>query len=310
MRMDVFSPSKKSLCTCMPKYSLNTYLGRCEHRCIYCYSPKFPLFRGRVQPNSLLAKNIESMAMHKRKKLPVMICSNTDPYRPLEREHKITRHCIEVLAKHGFPIFIFTKSNLVTRDIDLLRETNTIVAMTVTTINLEKQRKIEPGAPSTSDRLSALKELSEKGVETVARIDPVIPMLTDDENELKSLVQALARTGVKHITTATLKPVAGFFPRLRKVDPKLHAKLRPLYMRGELLVGYRYLAADHRRDIILTIRKLTKETGVTFGACREGFPLHHVMARTISKSRIESNNEKHARVCCFFQNFLNVSERH
>ena len=272
MKMEVFSPSKESLCTCMPKYTLNTYLGRCGHRCIYCYSTKFPLFRSKARPNTLLAENVESLVKNKQRKLPVMLCSNTDPYQPLERKCEITRKCLEVLLKYGFPPFIFTKSNLVTRDIDLLRKANAVVAITVTTINHEKQRKIEPGAPAPNDRISALQQLSEKGIKTVARIDPVIPMLTDDENELKSLVQALAKTGTKHITTATLKPVTGFFPRLKKIDPELHAELRPLYMKGKLLVGYRYLPEDRRKPIVLTVRKLAREAGVTFGACREGFP--------------------------------------
>jgi DNA repair photolyase len=272
MRLEVFRPSGKSLCTCMPKYSINTYLGRCEHHCIYCYSSKFPVFRGKVRPNQVLVENFESMVMYKKRKLPVMICSNTDPYQPLEREYEITRKCIEILLKHGFPPFIFTKSNLVTRDVDLLRKTNAIVAMTITTIKNEKQKEIEPGAPATDKRLSALEELSQKGVKTIARIDPIIPMLTDDKDELRLLVQAVARAGARHITTATLKPVAGFFPRLKKVDPELHSKLRPLYMRGKLLVGYRYLAEDRRREIILNVRKLAEQAGVTFGSCREGFP--------------------------------------
>ncbi|MEM2111852.1 MAG: radical SAM protein [Candidatus Bathyarchaeia archaeon] len=269
--MDVFSPSKKSMCTCMPKYSLNTYLGRCQHDCIYCYSVKFPVFRGKAKPNLLLAENVELMVKNKKKKLPVMICSSTDPYQPLEEEYLITRKCIEVLARYNFPLMIFTKSHLVVRDLDVLTQTNALVEMTVTTINTEKQKKIEPRAPTLTKRLAALQKLSNEGVKTVARIDPVIPMLTDDEKELTTLVESLARTGVKHVTAATLRPVVGFFPRLKKVDPELHAKLRPLYMKGKLILGYRYLPEDHRKSIIAKVRRLTKDVGLTFGSCREGF---------------------------------------
>jgi DNA repair photolyase len=272
LRLKVFRPSRKSLCTCAPKYTLNTYIGRCEHNCIYCYSSKFTFFRGKAKPNMAVVDNIEDLVKDKKKKLPVMLCSGTDPYQPLEKQYGATRRCVEVLAKHGFPIFIFTKSNLVVRDVDELNKTNAMVAMTITTVNPEKAKMIEPEAPSPSERLSGLRELHRKGVKTVARIDPIIPMLTDDEHELTSLLEALAKTGVKHITSATLKTVAGFFPRLRSIDPGLHTKLRPLYMKGKLAAGYRYLPPDYRRELMAKVKRLATEANFTFGACREGFP--------------------------------------
>lgn len=121
-------------------------------------------------------------------------------------------------------------------------------------------------------KISCLKKLSNEGVKTAARIDPIIPMLNDDENELTTLVKLLAETGIKHITVSTLKTVTGFFPRLNMVDPELYAKLRPLYMKGKLIVGYRYLPENIRKSIIAKMRNLTIEAGLTFGSCREGFP--------------------------------------
>lgn len=230
------------------------------------------MFRGKVKPNLLLAQNIELMAKNKKKRLPVMICSNTDPYQPLEEKYLVTRKCIEVLARYNFPLMIFTKSHLITRDLDVLKKANALVVMTVTTMNPEIQRKIEPAASTPNERLAALKKLSNEGVKTAARIDPIIPMLNDDEKELTTLVKSLAETGIKHVTVSTLKTVTGFFPRLYMVDPELHATLRPLYMKGKLIVGYRYLPENMRKSIIAKVRNLTMEAGLTFGSCREGFP--------------------------------------
>jgi DNA repair photolyase len=154
----------------------------------------------------------------------------------------------------------------------LFKKVDTVVAMTVTTLNLEKQRLIEPDAPSPDERFSALARLSSEDVKTVARIDPLIPTLTDSEVELRSLVTALAETGVKHITASTLKPVEGFFPRLEKIDFELHERLMPMYVNGELRAGYRYLNPLQRREMITRIAKLAKQAGLTFGSCREGFP--------------------------------------
>jgi len=201
-----------------------------------------------------------------------MICSGTDPYQPLEKSVGATRTCIEALVKHDFPIFVFTKSNLITRDIDLFKKTDAVVSMTVTTLDREKQLLIEPDAPSPEERLSALSELSSEGVKTVARIDPLIPTLTDSEVELKTLVTALADAGARHITTSTLKPVVGFFPLLENVDSELKARLKPIYMDGELRVGYRYLNVRQRREMITRVAKQAKQAGLTFGSCREGFP--------------------------------------
>ena len=127
MRLPLFNAYRRAYCTCQPKYNLNTYLGRCQHQCIYCYATKFPSFTGPAKPRLTLIENINRMVKNTKKKLPVMLSDCTDPYQPLEEHYKITRKCVETLAKHGFPLLIVTKSHLVTRDIELFQKTPTVV---------------------------------------------------------------------------------------------------------------------------------------------------------------------------------------
>ncbi|MEM2885054.1 MAG: radical SAM protein [Thermoproteota archaeon] len=268
----VFGSSKKLLCTCLPKYSLNTYLGRCAHGCLYCYATKFPSFAGPVRPRLSLLADIEGMARKTRNKMPVMVSDCTDPYQPLEKELKVTRRCIEVLAGLGFPLLIVTKSDLVTRDIDVFHRTPTVVAVTVTTQSEGVSSMIEPNAPSPDRRLSALQEVSDRGIPAVARVDPIIPTVNDGEADFEKLVSTLAAIGVKQVTISTLKPVRGFFSKLERADSGLHGRLSRAYSDGGWIAGYKYLREARRRALVERFRRIVLRHGLAFSSCREGFP--------------------------------------
>jgi len=196
----------------------------------------------------------------------------TDPYQPLEREHEITRRCVETLAKRGFPLLIVTKSDLVTRDADVFKRTPTVVAVTVTTMREDVAQFIEPHAPSPERRISALQRIVDDGIPAVARIDPIIPTVNDGEGDFERLVSTLAGIGVRQVTMATMKPVRGFFPMLQQVSPDVHARLVKLYADGEWIVGYKYLHRERRRRILEKLRPLVIKHGLEFASCREGFP--------------------------------------
>jgi len=270
MRLPLFNSPRAGFCTCLPKYNLNTYLGRCAHQCIYCYAVKFPSFVGPIQPRLKLLDQIEGMAKNTKHKLPVMMSDCTDPYQPLEAEHKITRRCAEVLAKHGFPLLVVTKSDMVTRDIDVFKRTPTVVAMTVTTPREDIAKIIEPFAPPPEKRLSALQRVVEKGIVAVARIDPVLPTVNDSTDDFENLVSTLADIGVKQVTVATMKHVRGFFSTLRQADPKSCERLREEYGKGTWAVGYKYLPEETRRRIIERLRPIVMKHGLEFASCREG----------------------------------------
>jgi len=270
MRLPLFNSPKAGFCTCLPKYNLNSYLGRCAHQCIYCYAVKFPSFRGQTLPRLKLLDQIETMAKNTKHKLPVMMSDCTDPYQPLEAEHKITRKCAEVLAKNGFPLLIVTKSDMVTRDIDVFKRTPTVVAVTITTPHEDIAKLIEPFAPPPERRLSALQKIVEQGIPAVARIDPILPRVNDDEKDLESLVSTLADIGVRQITVATMKHVRGFFTTLRLIDSKICEQLIQEYANGAWAVGYKYLPIERRRRIIEKLRPIVLKHGLAFASCREG----------------------------------------
>jgi DNA repair photolyase len=241
MKLPLFNIAESARCTCLPKYNINPYLGRCAHRCIYCYAAKFPSFTGPTTPRSSLIKDIANMVRNTEKKLPVMLSDATDPYQPMETRHEITRRCLEVLAENGFPLLIVTKSDLVTRDIDIFRRTPTVVSMTITTPRENIAKLVEPHAPPPRMRFSALKRVSEEDIPTAVRIDPIIPMLSSDREDLEKIIFKAAEAGVKQVTTSTLKPITGFFTSLKKAHMELFRTLTKAYADGEWISGYKYI---------------------------------------------------------------------
>jgi len=272
MKLPLFNSTKTAFCTCLPKYNLNTYLGRCAHQCVYCYAVKFPSFVGPTQPRLKLMEQIEGMARNTRLKLPVMLSDCTDPYQPLENEYRITRKCIEVLARYGFPLLMVTKSNMITQDVDIFKKTTTVVAITITTPREEIANLIEPRAPLPEKRLSALQKIVENDIPAVARIDPILPGINDDLKDFESLVSSLASIGVRQVTVATMKLVKGAFSAMRQTHPSAWKKLTNEYADGVWLAGYKYLPVEKRQKILERLRPIVLKHGLDFASCREGFP--------------------------------------
>ncbi len=272
MRLPVFNVVRSAFCTCLPKYNINPYLGRCAHGCIYCYAVKFPSFRGPIVPRLKLKEEIATMAQTTKDRLPVMLSDTTDPYQPLERKHEITRRCLEILAERGYPLLIVTKSDLVTRDIDLFKKTRTVVSITITTMRGKTARTIEPNAPSPRRRLSALRKVADEGIPTAVRIDPIIPTVNSDESELEAIVSEAAEAGAKQITASTMKLVRGVLPPLKAENPELFKTLNNIYSGSEWVAGYKYLPMGERLKILEPLRAMAQKYGLRFATCREGFP--------------------------------------
>jgi DNA repair photolyase len=127
----------------------------------------------------------------------IMMSGNTDPYQPAERRLRITRRCLEVLAEFRNPVAITTKSYLVTRDLDLLQELSAhraaAVVLSITTLDRDLQRAMEPRAASPARRLGAMRVLAEAGIPVGVNVAPVVPGLTD--HELPSILEAAADSG-------------------------------------------------------------------------------------------------------------------
>lgn len=186
--------------------SINPYRG-CEHGCVYCYARPNHEYLGLsagldfetkifVKQNApaLLRKELSSKKWIPK---PIAISGVTDCYQPAEKHFKITRECLEVLANFKNPAGIVTKNYLVTRDIDILSklaEFNGVhVVISVTTLDSELARKMEPRASQPLYRLKAIEKLSENGIPVMVLIAPVIPGLTD--HEIPKIIKSASDAG-------------------------------------------------------------------------------------------------------------------
>ncbi len=195
--------------------------------------------------------------------------SSSDAYPTEEAKLGLTRQCLKVIAESNCRLQIFTKSDIVARDVDLLSNIPSMVALTITTMDDDLAGIIEPHAPAPSKRIRAAENLLEHGVPVVVRVDPVIPTLSDNPQELLS---TLASIGVKHITSSTYKVKADNWMRLTEALPKTAEKLYPLYFKmGEKAAGNRLLPQKFRYKLMKNMRDLTVMNGMQFGSCREGF---------------------------------------
>jgi DNA repair photolyase len=205
--------------------SVNPYRG-CEHGCSYCYARPTHEYLG-FSPgldfeSRILAKPDapallrDALASPRWTGEPLAMSGITDAYQPVERSLRITRGCLEVLAEFRNPVGIVTKNHLVTRDVDLLAELSAhgaaAVAISLTTLDHELQRRLEPRASTPARRLEAIRRLAEAGVPVRVMLAPVIPGLTD--HEIPSLLEAAAAAGARGAAMIPLRlpgSVAGLF---------------------------------------------------------------------------------------------------
>ena len=188
--------------------SINPYRG-CSHACPYCYARPSHAYMG-LSPGldfetRLFYKADAGRLLEAQLARPGYVCksitlgANTDPYQPVERRMKVTRSILEVLAGTRHPAFILTKSALVLRDLDLLtemaRDGLVGVGISITTLDAQLKRVMEPQAASPQARLRALSALSAAGVPATVMVAPVIPALTD--HELEAILEAAAAAGAR-----------------------------------------------------------------------------------------------------------------
>jgi DNA repair photolyase len=260
-----FDPWRSKLCTCPPKLTFNPYTG-CDHTCVYCYASSYiPNFFNCKPKKDLIPKLRKEAA--KLKGEIVSIANSSDPYPNIEAETRLTRKCLEILSRNNCKIQIITKSPLVTRDIDLLKKTRSMVSLTITIDNDNIAKLIEPHAPPPSERLKAVKTLIQNAIPTSVRIDPIIPFINDNP---ENLIKTLASIGVKHVTGSTYKVKLDNWQRLSKAMPKIAEKLKPLYFeKGEKTGRYIYLPKDLRLKLVKTMSMMTQKYNMKFGTCRE-----------------------------------------
>jgi len=264
-----FDPWGFPLCTCPKKYSVDPYTG-CAHGCIYCYASSYIKDFRNPRPKRDFLRVFEREVRKKKGEIAYVSMSNSsDPYQPLEKTHRLTRGALQILKKYDVPVLLLTKSNLVLRDIDILKEMKVAVSITITTLDEQLASKLEPFAPPPTDRIYALKTLAKEGISTIARIDPLIPFINLDVEEL---IREVKNAGVKHVVFSTYKAKKDNFSRVASEFPELKEKLKEIYYRkGESIRGIRYAPRKMRYEILRKATEIALEYGLTVGYCREGF---------------------------------------
>jgi len=193
-------------------FTLNCYLG-CQHGCRYCYARFMLRFSPHQEEwgNFVDVKiNAPSLLERQAKRAPkgrVFVSSVCDPYQPLESRYGLTRSCLEILLRYGYPITILTKSALAARDLDLMEKGAELeLGVTVTTADEKLRPLIEPGASPTADRLSLLEEAKARGIKIYAFLGPFLPGLSDTTENLSFLVRKLAQIGADYLYADVLNP--------------------------------------------------------------------------------------------------------
>jgi len=219
-------------------WTINPYRG-CEFACKYCYARythEFMELRDGVdfERKIYIKQNAAELLRQELRRVnpgeEIALGTATDPYQPIERRLEVTRAILEELSRHaGLELGIVTKSNLVLRDIDVLQriaENNQIfVNVTITTLNVDLARILEPRAPRPDLRMETVRKLNLEGVNAGVICAPVIPGITDSPRDLEALVRATAEAGGKYIyaNPLFLKPCSAaiFLPFLEKEFPQL-----------------------------------------------------------------------------------------
>ncbi len=205
-------------------FTLNCYVG-CSHRCLYCYARYMTKFRDRpedwgefvdvkINAPEVLKEQIKKIELPKE----IYMSTVCDGWQPLEEKYKLSRACLKLLLEAGFSISILTKSKLIRRDFDLLEAHNkqSSLGMTITTLNPELKRLLEPNASDSRERINTLKEAQQKGIEIYVFLGPLIPGFTDTEANLEEVFSGLKDLDLNHIYIDRLNQRWGVLESLKK----------------------------------------------------------------------------------------------
>ena len=254
-------------------YSLNLYRG-CRHGCPFCFARYTHWFLGfqnsfdfqrKIQVKVNLMEVLEEELSNPRRKRDwVTLGAATDPYQPAEKKYRLARGAFQLLAKYRWPAVFSTKSDLVLRDLDVLKEVadraSAAVAMTLTTLDPKLQKFLEPHAVAIERRLEALKALKAQGIPCGIHLMPIIPFLTDTQEAIEGMVRQAVEIGVDYFVFNVLRlrgqVVKGYYYHLLKeFDPAVFEKTRRLY-------GQRpYPPEDYVENLYQKVRAIKEKWG-------------------------------------------------
>lgn len=255
-----------------PKNNMNIYRG-CTHGCIYCdsrsecYGMTHTFESVEVKRDAVKLLDVE--LSKKRKKSIISTGAMTDPYIPLEKELENTRKCLEVIEKHGFGVCLQTKSDLILRDMYILKrinqKTKCVVQMTLTTYDEDLCRIIEPNVCTTKRRFEVLKEMHEAGIPTVVRLTPVLPFINDTCENIMGILDYCKQAKVKGLLSF------GIGLTLRRGNREYYYKKLDEHFPGlkeEYIKRYGTsyeIESPHNQKLTEIIKKFCKNNDIIYG---------------------------------------------
>ena len=254
-------------------WTINPYRG-CEFACRYCYARYTHEFMELRDPYAFeqqiyVKQHTTQLLRQELKRVKanedIAIGTATDPYQPAEKRYEVTRAVLEEIARHrGLSLGIVTKSQLILRDLDLLREisqqNSLSVCITVTTTDIQLARLLEPRAPRPDIRLDALRMLTAAGITAGVNCAPVLPGITDSRRMLEPVIRAAAEANAHFVFVNPLFlkscSAAVFYPFLEQHFPHLVASYKKRYE------GTGYLPATYRKQLGALVNALCKKHGL------------------------------------------------
>lgn len=250
---------------------MNMYRG-CQHGCIYCDTRSKCYQLNHVFEDIEVKQNapelLERALKGKRSRCMIGTGSMTDPYMPLEKELKLTRRLLEIIDRYEFGLAILTKSDLILRDLDLLKSINEkskcVVQMTLTTYDEELCKKVEPNVCTTKRRVEVLKTLRDNGIPTVVWLSPFLPFLNDNEENIRGLMDYCVEAKIHGIICF------GIGMTLREGDreyyyQKLDEKFPGMKQKFHEKYGNAYeITSDHNDELMQIVRETCKKHGILY----------------------------------------------
>ncbi len=253
-------------------WALNPYRG-CTHGCHYCfarrYHSQFEMNAGDQFASVILVKTnvVEvltrevdrpSWARHR-----VAVGTATDPYQPIEGHYKLTRRCLEVLARARTPVGLITKGPMIVRDVDVLRELSAAAACTVYVsvpcVDEGAWRTLEPGVAPPAQRLRAVRELVDAGIHTGVLMSPIVPGFTSSRRKVEDTIKAIADHGARFVGCSIMRLQDGtrdhFMQFIADRFPSMLPGLTRLYGRAEARPAY-------RNEVLAMVRVLQERYGL------------------------------------------------
>jgi DNA repair photolyase len=254
------------------RWTINAYRG-CSHACTYCFARPTHTYLGLDAGEDFerrIVVKTNAVALLRRELAPrrwagdaIAMGTNTDPYQRAEGKYRLTRGVLEVLAEVGNPFSILTKSTLVLRDLDVLTEAarrdDVRVSLSIGTLDEDVWRATEPGTPHPRQRVRAVEQLNAAGVPTGVLIGPVLPELSDSEEQLDAVVKACLDAGARSVSTVLLHLRPGvrevFLPHLAATHGHLVESYRRRYRNRT------YAPKAEQQDLQARVDRLVRHHG-------------------------------------------------